>query len=245
MLKPKFDQNATFQFLEEAPEIGLQCPHCLRENTAFRISSYTIKEINKTAYQNYVTITSLWICKSCNSGVVIEFQNIPDNQPIVKGLDFIKCCIGYKVFPKVEMPTAPQYTPPEIAKHYTDGVEHMMAGYYDSCAFKMRKVLDLATNEKLENNRKDPLWKKIDILSESGSIALDLAKWATWIRLIGNDAVHGADDANGKELPFTEQDAIDIKSFTEMFLIYIYQLPKMLEACREASKIQKKFPDKS
>ena len=46
--------------------------------------------------------------------------------------------------------------------------------------------------------------------------------WAHAVRLDGNDAVH-------EEQPFGEDDAKQLASFTEIFLLYAFTLPGMLE----------------
>lgn len=85
----------------------------------------------------------------------------------------------------------------------------------------MRKAVDLALKEIAPAAENLPLAKRIDKAVEAGLLTKDLAQWAHEIRIFGNEAVHDP-------VEVSEQEATEIKDFTELFLLYVFTLPGML-----------------
>jgi uncharacterized protein DUF4145 len=63
---------------------------------------------------------------------------------------------------------------------------------------------------------------RIDAVASRGLITPDLKDWAHQIRLAGNEATHD-------HAPYSEEEASELLDFTELYLTYVYTLPKRLE----------------
>ena len=76
------------------------------------------------------------------------------------------------------------------------------------------------------------LVQRIDELNERRLITPAMKDWAHAIRLEGNDATHEEDE------DFSEHQAIWMKEFTELFLIYSFTLPARIAAFNKTTKSQ-------
>ncbi|EIZ2335040.1 DUF4145 domain-containing protein [Salmonella enterica] len=85
-----------------------------------------------------------------------------------------------------------------------------------------RKVMDIATSYIESGENSTSLAKRLYLLKEQSRITPEMADWAKIIRLDGNVSAHS--DEN-----FTEQEAREIISFTETFLLYAFTLPGMVK----------------
>ncbi|EEH4116124.1 DUF4145 domain-containing protein [Salmonella enterica subsp. enterica] len=85
-----------------------------------------------------------------------------------------------------------------------------------------RKVLDIATSYIEPEENTTSLAKRLSLLKEQVKITPEMADWAKIIHLDGNASAHS--DEN-----FTEQEAREIISFTETFLLYAFTLPGMVK----------------
>ena len=95
-----------------------------------------------------------------------------------------------------------------------------------------RKVLQRTTTSLQPdevNFRRMTLESRINVLAERHLITPTMGELAHIIRLDGNEASHEEDDV------FTQCQAVQIRDFTELFLIYAFTLPARVEAFREAA----------
>jgi hypothetical protein len=125
-------------------------------------------------------------------------------------------------YPKPESIEVPEHTPSNIASFYTQAKDALRRNQYDAAGAMCRKTLESAT-KKLDQSLKGDLNGRIDKLADAHLITPALKQWAHAIRLDGNEATHD-------EQPFAEEDAKQIASFTELFLLYVFTLPGMLAA---------------
>ena len=91
-----------------------------------------------------------------------------------------------------------------------------------------RKTLETALKQKFPDNEEKAsksLNQRIREAAKQQKLTPDLTAWAHEIRIGGNDAVH-------EEKPFSEQEAQELRGFTELVLLYLFTLPKMLERAR-------------
>ncbi|CQJ65676.1 Uncharacterised protein [Yersinia enterocolitica] len=92
-----------------------------------------------------------------------------------------------------------------------------------------RKVIDIATREILgEESNKEQLSQRISMLHGKGKITEQMKDWAHIVRIDSNGAVH-SDEI------FTKDEAEEMIGFTEVFLIYSFTLPEMVNAKQKSS----------
>ena len=70
------------------------------------------------------------------------------------------------------------------------------------------------------------LEKRIDKLAADHRITKDMQDWAHELRLDGNEALHGDEDA-------TEEMTDQMHHLTHFLLVYLYNLPQQIAAARE------------
>ncbi|EMH7889956.1 DUF4145 domain-containing protein [Salmonella enterica] len=202
------------------------CPHCLRE----RALLFGLKEYKKTQTHHYSVIFQ---CRSCEKLTIAEFEdldrfncgpienakkkghmyNIPDNR--YRQLD---------LYPKPVIISAPEHTPDTCARCFIEAKDNLSRQRYSTSVMLCRKVLDIATKHLVLNSNvsTDNLARRISLLKEQSMITQEMAEWAGIIRLDGNASAHSDED-------FTEQEAREIISFTETFLLYAFTLPGMVK----------------
>jgi hypothetical protein len=198
--------------------IALDCPHCGVQNVQFQ----SVANVRRPQNPNMFTV--FFACNACAGGVaatIVKAGNYqephqvagnPLDQPNIYRLtdDF---------YPAPPTIAAPLHTPDRVARYYLQAVVNERARHADAAGAMCRKAVEAAINA-VDATLKGPLVKRIDGLEASRQITPALKDWAHAIRLDGNDAVHGDD--------FTEEEAAQIISFTELFLMYVFTLPGML-----------------
>ncbi len=124
-------------------------------------------------------------------------------------------------FPSPQLPQTPNHLLPEIKILYMQAFDNEKRKNWDSCGGICRKILDVST-ALLGADKSKNLFNRIEELEGKRLLTPDLKEWAHAIRLDGNTALHDP-------TLFTEEEAIQIRSFTEIFLKYVYELPGMLD----------------
>lgn len=125
------------------------------------------------------------------------------------------------MYPKQQELVVPEHLTEIVSKNFKKAKELIKLGYYDQSGMTSRRVVDLATKELLPEHT-GMLNSRIKQLLDKGVITQQLFDWADIIKLGGNSANHDYDD-------FTEHEAQQLLDFTEMFLMYAFTLPKMVE----------------
>jgi hypothetical protein len=115
---------------------------------------------------------------------------------------------------------APAHSPANVASFFVQAKEALNRRHFDAAGAMCRKAVDVATKQ-IDPTLKGVLQVRIDKLEAAHKITPALKDWAHAIRLDGNEAAHD-------ERPFAEDDAKQLVSFTEIFLMYTYTLPGML-----------------
>lgn len=116
---------------------------------------------------------------------------------------------------------APDFTPDNVAGFFFQGEESFRSKHFDAAGAMYRKALDTATLNIDPDLKGKNLYQRIEALADQFAITPAMRDWAHGIRSLGNDAVHD-------EVPFTEDQAKDLQTFTELFLTYVYTLLGML-----------------
>lgn len=196
--------------------MALTCPHCHVENVQFKSVAAT--------WNGEDGWTTFYVCNSCKGGIVADVARVNSRAPDPHAVDgrVDEAAGAYLVrqtMPRADPPVAPAYTPDRVARYFLQAVRTHRAGDYDAAGAMCRKAIEagiFALDEKLTG----ALMKRIDALAAAHEITPALQQWAHAIRLDGNEAVHGDD--------FTDDQAEQIVSFAELFLMYVFTLPGML-----------------
>lgn len=215
--------------LEDGPHnirCNMDCPHCGTRAAFFAGQGYFYYDIITMGdYRHFHQIYALYRCSICCNGVaalcgfVSKDNNPRTNINIVFGTDETPILASY---PDEKEESAPKFVPENVERFYLQGLSSLGSSSWDAAGSMFRKTLDTATkaiNTSLTERR---LVDRIDKLFDSGGLTKQLQEWAHEIRMDGNDAVHDDD-------PFTENDAKELKDFTEIFLQYTFSMPGKLE----------------
>ncbi|HHR6050804.1 TPA: DUF4145 domain-containing protein [Providencia alcalifaciens] len=208
------------------------CPHCLRENAVLE----SFGEQQKGDGEPFYDVS--FMCRSChNSGIAVVRSNtsygplhtagsrtsgmsLPSDDP-----KFV--LIG--IIPKVNGNTAPENTPDRAAKFFIESKDDFQRGRYETCVMNCRKVMDIATKVLMGDEAKDEkLSKRITMLFSKGKITEQMKDWAHIVRIDSNGAIHSDEE-------FTKEETKQILGFTEVFLMYSFTLPAMIEKRRSES----------
>ncbi|HCM1919312.1 TPA: DUF4145 domain-containing protein [Salmonella enterica subsp. salamae serovar 28:r:e,n,z15] len=201
--------------------LSSSCPHCLRE----RAFMYCIHNVKKREEHHYSLVFK---CRSCEKLTIAEVEDlsksgktpesragecvIPDDGPY-------RLC---SLYPEPAIISAPEYTPGTCARFFIEARDNLVRQRYETAVMLCRKVMDIATSYIESGENSTSLAKRLYLLKEQSRITPEMADWAKIIRLDGNVSAHS--DEN-----FTEQEAREIISFTETFLLYAFTLPGMVK----------------
>ena len=129
-------------------------------------------------------------------------------------------------------PVAPEDTPEDVAKDFVEGLKVLPVEAYRSAGNCFRRALEKATNHLLNELGSDArkhigkkLYDRIKVLRDNFLITPSLYDWAEIIRDFGNKGSHG-------EVDFAEEDAVELKNFTEIFLIHVFTMPAKVRKMR-------------
>ncbi|SNC62822.1 protein of unknown function [Marinobacter sp. es.048] len=196
------------------------CPHCHAANVSFA----SFADFLKPSDQSQKVFLTAFSCGNCHSGYFAEFyftagkplHGTAGNLEKVTGLDMID------EYPKPQSIEAPQYLPENIQAFFVQAAHTLNSGNLDASAMMSRKTLEVAV-KKLHPEGTGNLFKRIEKLYDLGIITNELKNWAHVIRDDGNEAAH-------EELPVTPEFADELLSFSELFLMYTFTMPGMVEA---------------
>ena len=211
----------------------ITCPHCKAQHMTFNVISHCwfSPGIDKVFCQ----------CRNCKDVVVITARivsgghisqdwsgNICDNGVTIKS-----------IFPSPSKLVVPPATPDDVGDHFTEGLRVLSVKAYPSAANCFRRTLEKATDHLLDELKYDAKKRKsmslmcrIKALRKHELITQLLYEWADIIRDVGNKGTHGDTD-------FSEGDAVELKKFTEMFLIHVFTMPASIREMRDGSSTKK------
>jgi len=195
------------------------CPHCKSARVAFEISSYfDIRgSVSKAAI-------SAW-CNACFQPVCFVIDQTTDGRR--HGLHFTQIegdilrsdyFALTAMYPPTNIDETPRGVPDGVAKAFRQAAGCRAGGHYDAAAGMYRKAMELALKAFSPDIAAWKIEKRIDKMAAEHRITPELQSWAHELRLDGNEAVHGEDEAT-KEI--TDQ----MHEFCKFLLIYLYTLP--------------------
>lgn len=212
------------------------CPHCLRENAVLQAFGENKKSNVTHLYDVAFT------CRSCSgSGIAIVYSS--DGYPplhaikqltsdliLSPDLDRNKRFSLIKIIPEIKTHSAPDNTPERAAKFFVESKDDFQRGRYETSVMNCRKVIDIATKALMGDEAgNEQLSKRISMLHGKGKITEQMKDWAHIVRIDSNGAVHSDEE-------FSEEEAEQILGFTEVFLMYSFTLPAMIEKRRSDSE---------
>ncbi|MGX8941581.1 DUF4145 domain-containing protein [Symbiopectobacterium sp. Eva_TO] len=210
------------------------CPHCLREN-AVLIGLNESNRINTNIYDVQFR------CNTCNKSGIAVVRALSGNGPLYfsqkgGGNLMVPDREGNysitEIYPRIESNTAPNKTPDRAAKFYTESKNNLQKGNFETSVMLCRKVIDIATRDILgEDSNKEKLSQRISMLHGKGLITEQMKDWAHIVRFDSNGAVHSDEY-------FTQEEAEEMLGFTEVFLLYAFTLPAMVEAKKQSHEQQ-------
>lgn len=176
-------------------------------------------------------------CRNCNDVVVATVTVSPMKPVSLQALGNLtdSGVTIDSILPPTGEPCAPQDTPKDVAMDFVEGLRVLQVKAYSSAGNCFRRALEKATYHLLNKldlgagEHKDMnLYSRIKLLRDRSLIAPQLYDWAEIIRDLGNKGSHG-------DVDFSEKDAVELKDFTGIFLIYVFTMPARVHRMRTAS----------
>lgn len=186
---------------------------------------FCIHDVKKRKEHHYSLVFK---CRSCEGLTIAEVEDLsksgkkPESRTgecVIPDDGLYRLC---SLYPRPETPYAPEHTPDACAKFFIEAKDNLTRQRYETAVMLCRKALDIATSYIEPEENTTSLAKRLSLLKEQVKITPEMADWAKIIRLDGNASAHS--DEN-----FTEQEAREIISFTETFLLYAFTLPGMVK----------------
>ncbi len=213
------------------PEMVLDCPHCSSERIGFDFGGQHRDPVTTSIWNTF------WICRKCREGIVVQLlrRNSVHDQPGKCNGD--PTDEGFQlrdIHPKLQEPDIPEHIPEDIAKDFREAMDNMLRQNWTSTGMMLRKVLQRATTMLASVNglnfQSKNLKSRISELANEGCITLAMREWADIIRVDGNDATHTENEE------FSKEEAVQMASFTEIFLVYAFTLPERVRKHREKAQ---------
>ena len=206
------------------PVLALTCPHCDTERSGFELVYCQRMYPGEPASSGLSSVfNTMCVCPRCHNAIVVVIE--ANRHVVFERPKFnIEDCNVLDVFPRMTELKVPDFTPPEVANIYLQGLDCLRRGHYDACEVMMRKTIEITAG--IKGAKENGLARKIQWLAKSNIITADMAAWADEIRLAGNEAAH-------EDGPVGKAEASEIADFTELLLTYLFQLPGMLAKRRK------------
>lgn len=170
-------------------------------------------------------------CGGCHRGyfVEVESKGNPNPHEYTGDIDRYINATVVKEYPPPEELAHPLHIPSPLDNFFLQASKSLRQGNSDASAMMSRKVLEVAV-KKLNSGAKGNLYERIEGLEKQGVITRDLKEWAHLIRDDGNTAAH-------EEEPVSLEFAKELLSFTEMFLMYTFTMPGMIQERQKSEDV--------
>ncbi|MCK6905282.1 DUF4145 domain-containing protein [Enterobacter roggenkampii] len=207
------------------------CPHCKKENAVLE----AFGEHHRHATYFYDVA---FFCRSCaQAGIAVVMSPRMDLGPYKQSKQYSEVDLviprsenPYElmaVYPEPAVHVAPESTPKRAADSFIESKDNLQRGKYDTSVMLCRKTIDIATRTLLgEDSKDEKLVQRISMLHAKGLITEQMKNWAHIVRFDSNGAVHSDEE-------FSKEEAEELIGFTEVFLIYAFQLPAMVSSRKQ------------
>ena len=130
-----------------------------------------------------------------------------------------------QVFPEGIKDETPPDIPENVRRAFIQASGSRSAGHFDAASGMYRKSMELALKAFSPDIDAWKIEKRIDRMAAENRITPELKTWAHELRLDGNDALHGDDEATGEMVD-------QMHEFCKFLLIYLYALPAQVLAAK-------------
>lgn len=205
----------------------MTCPHCSANNMTFNVVA------DHSHGDEGLLRSAVAVCASCDMPTV--FKGRWQTTPRMHRIGFAEShgnllqnsnLVIRGIWPKPEPIDAPQHLPDTVHRAYMEAAKARKASLWNAACSSYRRCMELALKGFAPDVDAWKLEKRIDKLAAENRITSDLKDWAHELRLDGNEAIHGDDEATAE---ITSQ----MHHLTYFLLTYLYTLPKQVETARE------------
>lgn len=198
----------------------LTCPHCDAQRIAFTLKA----EFPCGGDPNLVAVGAT--CNGCQMPICATLMRTPTSlrsqtSPMSGSGDLAaenSHFILKRVFPERIAESTPLNIPEAVAKAFRQAESSLKAGHLDAACSMYRKAMELGLKAFSPDIEAWKIEKRIDKMAAENRITPELKAWAHELRLDGNDALHGEDDAS-------EEMANQMHELCKFLLTYLYTLP--------------------
>jgi hypothetical protein len=201
-----------------------KCPHCRASEMTFTVLSAKLQ----TAYKCSVFCS----CNGCDEVIAATFQSSEHisrtdqitgfNGNLRGGSSFH----SWKIWPEAEGISVPDGVPDKVGRSYVEAIKARRMQLWNPACGTYRRCMELALKAFAPDVDAWKLEKRIDKLAADNLITPALQEWAHELRLDGNEALHGEEDA-------TQEMAEQMHYLTHFLLVYLYTLPEQIKNVRQ------------
>ena len=196
------------------------CPHCGVKNTGFTgVSGYGLGNS---------VFALLAGCNACN-GPLTAVVDTGGKTSQIRELDGdVLRNAGHRVrnvFPAPKPIEAPTSTPEKVARSFMEAASNRRTKLWNPACAAYRRTMELGLKAMSPDIEAWKLEKRIDKLAAEHRITPELQTWAHELRLDGNEALHGDEDA-------TEEMTDQMHHLCWFLLTYLYTLPNQVAGIR-------------
>lgn len=200
----------------------MQCPHCGAENMTFEVMQAVGHLVPGKA-------SVVALCAGCDEPVLASFRTeAAQADYILNTRGNLLSARGFAslgIWPSKQSLNIPESLPERVAKNFMEALKIRNAKHWNAACGSYRRCLEIALKEFAPEIEARMLEKRIDKLAAEQRITPALQAWAHELRLDGNEALHGLEDA-------TEEMAEQMHHLTFFLLTYLYTLPRQIDEVR-------------
>lgn len=208
------------------PSLVTNCPHCDTKSAGFTYMSEFVVP------QKQVTYAVTACCNVCGMPICVVLYNPPAHRDGRKPSDFTGNLMSsggrfevVAMYPSSVLDDSPSDIPENVRNAFLQASGSRRAQHFDAACGMYRRAMELALKAFSPDIEAWKIEKRIDRMAAENKITSELKIWAHELRLDGNDALHGDDEA-------TSEMAAQMHELCKFLLIYLYTLPAQVEEAR-------------
>lgn len=206
----------------------MTCPHCGAEKMTFSVE---VEHEHKLFRHER---SALAFCARCDMPVVVKVRYrerpgtffrdwmITRDNGDLQELAHVAIT---GIWPNAPVIDSPQHLPEKVSRAFIEAATARRVQLWNAACSSYRRCLELTLKQFAPDVAAPTLVKRIDKLAADHRITPDLKDWAHELRLDGNEAVHGDEEA-------TQEVTDQMHHLTYFLLTYLYTLPKQVEEAR-------------
>lgn len=168
-------------------------------------------------------------CNACFKPIVASIASMNgsawDPKQVEGDLLNLRAYSVIEIWPKIAKIKAPDSVPDKVARTYVEAAEARRRRSWNAACGMYRRAMELSLKAFAPEVEAWKIEKRIDKLAAEHKITSDIQIWAHELRLDGNEALHGDEDA-------TEEMTEQMHHLTHFLLVYLYTLPGQIENVR-------------